>query len=206
MSAYREGAVLTDGREEKAENDWESVLLVVCSWKLMLRWPDRVCFCSLQDCYQEWPGCLPFPPQRLCHCQQSTWHNEWATTAEARDAHQVSLKSTCNPALNTQHIPESFMGKSELNRNISPPCLRPIVKLRPRFRNDVPGNRVCWAVSSGCMILPAWLKSARELPPVPVHLLQLLVWSILDSFAQGCVCILTAESHGNKKKKRRGNR
>lgn len=73
MGAY-EGAVLSDGREEKAESDWESVLLVVCSWKLMLRWPDRVCFCSLQDCYQEWPGCLLFPTQRLCHCQQSTWH------------------------------------------------------------------------------------------------------------------------------------
>lgn len=93
------------------------------------------------------------------------------------------------------------MGKSELNRNISPPCLRPIVKLRLHFRNDVLGNRVCWAVSSGCMILPAWLKSAREPLPVPVHLLQLLVWSILDSFAQGCVCTLTAESHRNKKKK-----
>lgn len=99
------------------------------------------------------------------------------------------------------------MGKSELNRNISPPpspCLRPKVKLRLHFRNDVLGNRVCWAVSSGCMILPAWLKSARELLPVPVHLLQLLVWSILDSFAQGCVCTLTAESHRNKKKKRGG--
>lgn len=85
------------------------------------------------------------------------------------------------------------------------PCLRPIVRLRLHFRNDVLGNRVCWAVSSGCMILPAWLKSARELLAVPVHLLQLLVWSILDSFAQGCVCILTAESHRNKEK-RRGNR
>lgn len=100
-----------------------------------------------------------------------------------------------------------FMGKSALALNISP-CLWPIVRLRLHFRNDVLGNRVCWAVSSGCMILPAWLKSARELLPVPVHLLQLLVWSILDSFAQGCVCILTAESHRNKKKKeeRRGNR
>lgn len=96
-----------------------------------------------------------------------------------------------------------FMGKSALALNISP-CLWPIVRLRLHFRNDVLGNRVCWAVSSGCMILPAWLKSARELLPVPVHLLQLLVWSILDSFAQGCVCILTAESHRNKKKKRRG--
>lgn len=82
-------------------------------------------------------------------------------------------------------------------------CLQPIASLRLHFRNDVLGNRVCWAVSSGCMILPAWLKSARELLPVPVHLLQLLVWSILDSFAQGCVCILTAESNRNKKNKKK---
>lgn len=64
---------------KRHKNDWQSVLVVLCNTKLMLRRPDRVCFCSLRDCDWEWPCCLPFPPQRLCHCQQSTWHNEWAT-------------------------------------------------------------------------------------------------------------------------------
>lgn len=166
----------------------------------MLKWPDRVCFRSLQDSYPEWPCCLSFPPQRLCHCQQSTWHNEWATIAWARDDHQISLK--VSTTLSSIHI--TFKSHLRVNhRWISrfSPCLQRIVRLRLHFRNDVPGNRVCWAVGSGCMILPAWLKSARELLPVPVHLLQLLVWSILDSFAQGCVCILAAESHRNKKKR-----
>lgn len=83
---YQEGAVSADGREEKAKNDWQSVLVVLCNRKLMLRRPDRVCFCSLRDCDWDWPCCLPFPPQRLCHCQQSTWHNEWATATEVSDA------------------------------------------------------------------------------------------------------------------------
>lgn len=172
----------------------------------MLRRPDRVCFCSLQDCYQEWPCCLPFPPQRLCHCQQSTWHNEWARAAEARHAHQVSLKSTYDPRTHNTLQSDLWVSREPNLDNFPPPCLRPMVKLRLRFRNDVLGNRVCWAVSSGCMILPAWLKSARERLPVPVHLLQLLVWSILDSFAQGCVCTLAAESHRNKGGKKKGRR
>lgn len=161
--------------------------MVVCCSKLMLRWPDRVCVCSLQDCYPEWPCCLPFPLQRLCHCQQSSWHIEWATIAWARDAHHVSLKVSKTLHLIQTTFTGLLWNKSELDFHISVHCLRCIEWLQLHFRSDVLGNRVCWAVSSGCMILPAWLKSARELLSAPVHLLQLLVWSILDSFAQGCV-------------------
>lgn len=75
--------------------------------------------------------------------------------------HQVSLWA--HPALDPEHIPEPFMGitQSLISISLPPTHIHPhpffatYSEVAAAFlENDVLGNRVCWAVSSGCMILP----------------------------------------------------
>lgn len=166
----------------------------------MLRRPDSFCFCSLRDCYAEWPRCLPFPPQRLCHCQQSTWHNEWTSAVWVTEVGSVMKSLRPHP---TSWLPFQSQDSPRLHIKFRPRSRSQILTPLTRFfENGVLGNRVCWAVGSGCTILPTWLKSACELLPLPALLLRLFLWSILDSLAQGRVCVLTAESCRNKGQKR----